>query len=373
MKQRNLILLFLLTFLLALPAFALASSKSQVIFSLDVLTDPIYQASSNQWQIANNTDEGLYAQSEGGMLLKSEGDPTIIYPISFGYKDFDKLIISFSTNKLTEVRVIPDITTTALNGPQFKKLVYPTGNVQKIEYSLRHRFFKDVKNDIGINFYTIKPANIIIHEIRLEKLNPIETASQVVVDYFTPAAYLPFTVNLFPAPFIFGRSAMAYFAPLLLVALFLLLRSNKWRKKAVIFLLAIFFLTDFRMAYEFLTYHITDYKTFVKPPVEEKVLRNYADFYSFSNWLGKSLPEDIESINYMSLGSADFPRILHYELYPLIINDDNFPSKFYAIYNRSDIRYSAHDRIIFDSDGPLSAVGELVDIFSENSFTFRED
>ena len=142
--RRNLILLFLLTFLLALPALAFAASKSQVIFSLDVLANPVYQTSASQWQIVNNTDEGLYIQEDGGVLLKSEGNPTIIYPLSFGYKDFDKLVISFSTDRLTEVRVIPDITTTALNGPQFKKLVYPDGNVQTLEYSLRHRFFKDV-------------------------------------------------------------------------------------------------------------------------------------------------------------------------------------------------------------------------------------
>ena len=371
--RRNLILLFLLTFLFALPAFAFAASKSQVIFSLDVLADPVYQTSDNQWQIVNNDDENLYVQDDRSVLFNGDGEFTLVYPIVFGYQDFDKLVVTLSSDTLVEVRLIPDVETTALTSQEFEKLIFPSQVFQEINYSLRHRFFKDVKENIGITFETSKVAQIKIKEIRLEKNNPAEIVSQTVVDYFTVSRYLPFTVNLFSSPMIFGRSAMIFFLPFVILALILFLLRTKWKRSAVIFLLAIFFLTDFRMAYEFLTYHITDYKTFVKPPVAEKVLRNYADFYSFSSWLDESLPEDIESINYLSLGSADFPRILHYELYPLIINDDNFSSKFYAIYNRSDIRYSAHDRVLFDSDGPLSAVGELVDIFNENSFTFKED
>src|SRR3989338_1308431 len=132
MGKRKTIFLIGITLMLLLPQIVFAASKSRVIFGFDLLTSTQYRASPNQWQITNNSDEGLYAQEDGSMLLKSDGDPTLVYPISFNKK----------------------VTTSQ----DFKVLTY----------SLRDKIFDQINNDIGINFSSLQPTTIVIKEIKLK-------------------------------------------------------------------------------------------------------------------------------------------------------------------------------------------------------------
>src|SRR3989344_4873781 len=107
MKIKVYIFLGFGAFLFLLPVLALAAEK-KIIFSPEFLTSQSYLNSANQWQIFNNTDEGLYPVGEG-LLLKSDGDVYLVYPFQFSAKDYDRLKIKFFSDQDLEVNILPNV------------------------------------------------------------------------------------------------------------------------------------------------------------------------------------------------------------------------------------------------------------------------
>ncbi len=351
------------------PATGLAK-ESKVIFSYDILASSDYQKSDAQWQISNNRDEGLYG-TDGGLLLKSDGDPYLVYPIKFSYHDYDRLKIVLYSNQPLQLTLIPNISQHGLSSYDLVRSL-PAGNSYlTVDFSLRLPFFKDPVNELGLNFYSGQPANIVIKEISLEKSNPVQLLSQAFKDFWRISPYSPFTVNLFPTPQIFGRPALIYFLPIILVLTWLILFKRRFWKISLALLFALWVLTDIRMSFEFFNYHLADYRSFVKPPTAEKTLRTYADFYQFADWLKNNLPPK-EEISFYNFGSVHFPRLLQYLVYPVVVYSNGEPTKFYVTYNRLDITYNASDQKLYQDGKELTGAGEIVSTYNKNSFIFKE-
>lgn len=371
MKGKILLFLASLTLFFLLPQIVFAAAKSEVIFSYDHLTSSGYLNSGKLWQISNNIEDGLYAQPDG-MLLKNDGDAYLVYPANFSYKDFDVLRIKFYSNRDVWVTIIPNVSTTGFNTYELRQRIEKSQQLQEIEFSLRLPFFAAPINDLGVNFYTLEPSDIVISEMSLAKSNFGQSAVRAIKDYFLVAPYSPFTVNLFPTPRIFGYSALLYFLPGLILLLWLLVKSKKWYQPAALILISVWVLIDLRMGYEFLIHNIEDYKTFVAPEQSDKVLRTYGDFYQFADWLAQELKQEARAVNYYNFGSAHFPRLLQYLVYPIKVDPDKQDSKTYVVYNRTDIFYNTDDKRIYQLDQPLSQPGEIVATYNQDSFIFQE-
>ena len=356
--------------LFLLPVLTLAAEK-KIIFSPEFLTSQLYLNSANQWQIFNNIDEGLYPAEEG-LLLKSDGDAYLVYPFQFSSKDYDRLRIKFFSDQSLAVTILPNVFTTAYHTFELNKKVSATSAAQEINFSLKLPFFSEPLDNLSINFKSQPPANIVIEEISLEKMDSAQLMLQAIKDYFRVAPYSPFSVNLFPAPRIFGRSALVYFLPIILVLVWLFLFAGRFRKIAAIILFGFWLLTDLRMSYEFFSYHFTDYQSYVKPPAAEKSLRNYEDFYQFSDWLKNNLSSADSAVNFYNFGSVHFPRLLQYLIYPVRVISEQPAGDIYVIYNRTDIVYNPADRKLHNLSGELSKAGEIVASYNQNSFIFKE-
>ncbi len=362
--MKRLLLLFFLS-LIIIPQVAFAAER-KVIFSAETLADP----SAIQWQISNNKDDSLYQKKEG-FLLKSDGDAYLVYSMEFSYNDFDELVITLYSDQELEITVLADVSKEGLNTFEFKQVAKPSEEFKEYHFSLRHPFFKQV-NDFGINFYSNGPSNIVLKEISLNKMGMAGFISQIFKDYFRIASYSPFTVNVFPTPRIFGHAAFMYFLPIFLILVWLLAFSPKYRTKAIIGLLILWIITDQRMGYEFARYQLYDYQTWVRPPVQEKMFRNYDDFYVFVDWLKKNLPSEKTAVNYYFFGPVQFPRILQYYLYPVEVYNQESKADTFVVLHRDDIKYNPADSRLYHGGKPISRVGDLKASYSDNSFIFIE-
>ncbi len=252
-----------------------ASAESKkIIFDLATLTN---NQTAGLWQIFNNTDKGLYPQGDN-LLLRSDGDAYLVYDGQFSYHDYHRLRLVIASNQPLRLTVIPNVSTTGYNTYELRRELPASTELTEVTVSLRLPFFKKPVDDLGINFYSAKPAEILIKEISLEKLNSAELAAVAFKDYFRVFEYSPFTVNLFAAPRIFGRSALIYVLPIIIWLIWLSLKSKRWREVALILLLSCWLVIDLRMVYEFFNYQLADYRDYVKPPIAEKRLRTYQDF-----------------------------------------------------------------------------------------------
>jgi len=370
MTKKSFIFFSLLTLLFLLPGICLAGQE-KIIFSYDVLSSVEYQKSASQWQITQNSDSGLYKKDDG-MMLKNDGGAYLIYPFVFSYHDYDQLKIIFYSDQPATILLVPDVTTIGSNSFELRKKVSAQESYQTIDFSLRHPFFKNKVQDIGLNFYTVLPSNLVIKEIVLVKLDFSEVILQVFKDYFLVAPYSAFTVNLFPTPRIFGHDALIYFLPLILLLAWLFFKSCRFRKIAGIILLLIWILIDCRMSYEFFVQGFDDYRNFVTPPQAEKKLRTYDDFYQFAGWLKDNLSKEYSEINFYGSGSVHLPRLLQYLAYPMLINNEENIGPVYVTYNRHDIVYNEAEKRLYQGDKPLSEVGELIANYNKDSFIFVE-
>lgn len=370
MKVKYFFLIFSISLFLFSSVTVLAAEKKEVIFNYDILTSSVYQESPNQWQIFNNKDEDLYSEDEA-LLLKSSGDVYLIYPIQFNYHDYDRLTISLYSNRPVVISLTPNMGTMRFNTFEIRETIDASEIYQEINFSLRQRFFKQNTENLGINFYSKYPTQIVIKEISLSKLTFPELIIQAIKDYWRVAPYESYTVNLFPTPLILGHSALVYFLPILLVLIWFALFNKRFRKIALIIIFLSWLLVDLRMSYEFLSYHLTDYQSFVKPKVSEKSLRNYNDFYQFSDWVNSNL-ENEKEINFYNSGSAHFPRILQYLIYPSLVHNEEAKAKIYISYNRTDITYSSSDQKLYKGEDSISEEGDIVAEYNNNSFIFVE-
>lgn len=364
---------FLIVFVALPPRPLLAAGAKQVILSYDFLNSAAYGNSPAQWKIFYNQDENLY-DGENGLAIKSDGDFYLVYPVNFNYRDFDRINLVLSADQPLEITVVPDVTTTGYTNFELVKKISAGPELQKISLSLRIKFFRETVDNIGLRFVSPKPANITLAEISLEKMSPGGVLLQGFKDYFRVAPYNSFTVNLFPAPRIWGRPALVYFLPVIFIFIWLLFFSKKWQKTAAIVLIVVWALIDSRMTYEFFFQHLADYQTFVKPPAPEKSLRNYGDFYQFAGWLKENLSQDKLAINFFTGSSPHFPRLLQYLIYPIRVESEGKNGKTFVFYQGQDIAFDPAGKRVYKNGRPLTAEGEIVSIYvyNKDSFIFRE-
>lgn len=369
MKFKKLLNLIIFCFLLAVPMLVFAAEK-KVIFNLDVLTEPT--AEDLYWEVVNNSDDQLYPQVDGGLMLRSSGEPSLIYPLPFNYQDYDKLSITLKTNRTVVITLVPDATTTGNTGPEFRRILVPQQDYKTFEFSLRHKFFKNELENFALNFESSEAADIVIQEIVLYKLNPVEVFDQGVKDFFFVSTYLPFTPNLLNTPIIFGHSFNFYFFPLVLLLLFFILLTKKYRYPALIIFIFVWVALDIRMLYEFNAQRIEDNKTFVSVNEQsEKYLRNYGDLYNFSAWVLENT--QAEEINFYGSTDAPYARVMQYLNYPQVINNESSEAETFVIYNRADVGLNPDTQTLFAGDKEISKPGKVVNSYNQNSLIFKEN
>lgn len=314
---------------------------------------------SPEFQAVSDHPFSLETQEKGFLFTLSPGVAYLVHPIGEDF-DFDNLTISLQSNQKLELTVIPNITTTANFTYEFQETINPSSHIQLYTFSLRHPYFKDLEN-IGFKFVTPKGAKIYLQEISFSKHTALQKIFQPFRDFFRVSPYSGFTVNVFPTPRIFGRSAFLYFLPLFLILLGFFLFSKKHHKKAMVALLLLWLLTDFRMSYEFFSYSRTDYHTWIKPPLREKTLRTYGDFYVFAKWLEENLPRDSKEINFYYPDNEHFPRLLQYYLYPVQVYPKEEKVPITVVFHRLDLK-----------ENFLTKPGQILSSFSEDSFIYLE-
>ncbi|OGY48124.1 MAG: hypothetical protein A3J65_00915 [Candidatus Buchananbacteria bacterium RIFCSPHIGHO2_02_FULL_45_11b] len=372
-KTGSLIFLSFAFFIFLAPRPLSAAENKRVILSYDFFNSSAYKNSPVQWQIFYNEDENLYDHDQG-LFLKSDGDLYLVYPVSFDYGDYDRLNLTLFSSQPLEIKIIPDVTTTGYTNYELAENISAGDLPQKISTSLRLKFFKKPVENIGLRLISKKPADIVFQEISLEKMSRLEILAQGAKDYFRIAPHDSFTVNLFPTPRIWGRSALVYWLPFLFFAMYLFFYSFKWRRAAAIFLLAVWLIIDFRMTAEFFYNQWVDYQSFVKPPAAEKSLRNYGDFYQFADWLKETISGETAEINYYGSEVSHYPRLLQYLAYPLKVNHEGNNSKIFVFYKQSDIGFDPAGKKIYKNGQPLTGEGEIIAAYPDNynSFIFQE-
>lgn len=331
---------FFLGFFLFFPGVA-SAQEATVLLKPDFLSPELEIVSDNPFSLS---------QQEGGFLLKvSSGVTYAVHPLQ---EPFDELKLALGSDQKVNLTVVANISSGGNYTYELQQTILPGDKIKEYRISLRHAFFKNA-SDFGIKIETPKPANLVIREVVLNKYNLTRKVVQVFKDYFRAAPYTTSTVNVFPAPRIFGRSAFVYLLPLLLILL-ILLAVPKYRKGALVGLLILWLFTDLRMNYEFFRYAAADNRTWIKPPAAEKTLRNYGDFYAFAAWVKKTLPPGTRAVN-LYLDNDHFYGILKYRLYPVMTERQGKIDGPYVIHNRPDVQL-----------GP----GEVMSRYDEDSFIF---
>ncbi|TSA45463.1 hypothetical protein D4R52_02400 [bacterium] len=343
------------------PPVVSASAQSQIILSRDRI-DPKLQVVDDNPFTVTQTEEGI-------LLNMAPGNFSFIYPLSdLGYRP-EKLTIFLKTDSALDVTIIPDITTTAAYTYELQQKISPTGDYAEYSFSLIHPYFKNAAN-IGIGIVAKKEANITFREIYLSQDSLSARIGQAFKDYFKVAPYSGFTVNLFPAPRIFGHDAFIYLLPIFFLFAGLLLFSKKYRKSALAGFLVLWLLTDGRMAYEFVAYQIEDYKTWIQPAAPDKTLRTYDDFYVFADWVKSNIPPGIKEIKYLDSVNPHFPRLLQYLDFPLRIGGADSQAGVWVVYDRSDLRFNADTGTVMQQEKTVSRPGTLIAQYNDRSFIF---
>lgn len=343
----------------AIPCSSLAVERQQILLDSQTLLPG--------WQVVTENEKTSVVRTDQGYLLKNFGATTFIYNGEFGYRDYDRLIISLQNSDAVALRIIPNVTTTANYTFENEQTVAASDGVQTVAFSLHYPNFQQVEN-FGIKFLTSGPANILIQEITLSQSSWAKKLLQPLKDYLRVAPYSGFTVNIFPAPRIFGRSAFVYFLPLFLMLVAALFYSSRFKHKALLGLLVLWLVTDARMGYEFLSYQIADYQTWIAAPQGQKTLRTYGDFYTFIDWLKETLPENTGSVNFHTANQAHFPRLAQYYLYPILVNPPS-AAAVYIVYRQPKLIYNHQDQRLYLDDKPVSDPG-VITFYDQDSFIF---
>lgn len=356
-------------FIFLLPVLAFASTSLE-IFSPEILASPEYAASGVEWGLYNNESIDIFLTDEGA-LFKNSGDAFLVYGISFNYHDFDVLKISMKVSESMEVTVIPNVSTTGYNTYELKKNIEPSNDIQEYTFSLRLPFFEEDITDLGLNFKSNSPSEVIIKKITLEKNPSSSVIIQAVKDYFTVAPYSPFTVNLIPTPRVFGYSAGAYLLPLVIALLILFFVMPKARVFAGICLLMLWIGLDLRMGYEFLEHRLYDNKTYVEAKTQDRYLRSYSDFYTFADFVSHNIKTG-STINFFNEHSSHFSRILQYLVYPSVISDAGSDQEYQIFYKASGLTFNEEDSRLYIDGEVITNPGEIIAEFKPGSIIFKQ-
>jgi len=327
------------------------SAAGQVLLDPDFIDENLEAVSDAPFTIA---------KTDGGFLLTlPPGISYLLYPVRPARSlEAYKLAISLHSDEPMNLTVVPNATIGGNYTYELAREILPGKEPKVYRFSLNHPLFKNV-NDIALKFTAEKPTKILLREISFQKQTAFQKIVQFEKDYFQAAPYSGFTVNIFPTPRIFGRSAFYYFIPVFLLFVALMLFSRRYRRAALIGLLGLWLLTDMRMNYEFLSYAAKDYKTWIKPAPSDKKLRTYGDFYAFADWLRKNLPKDRKEIGFYYLDNEHYPRLLQYYVYPIRVMPKKEDAKTFVVFHRGDMK----DKLL--SEGAME-----IESFKEDSGIF---
>ncbi|TSC94916.1 MAG: hypothetical protein Athens101410_697 [Parcubacteria group bacterium Athens1014_10] len=366
---------FLIIFLL-IPFFAFAGmAKEKVLLDFNFLAEEQQKAESDEnkmWR-AVDVEEFTVDSQRQTIILRGQGEMNLVSPgnLNFNYQDFDALSINFIANQDLDLRIIPDILTTAKNTFEFKKIISASREFKEYYFSLRHPFFAEKVDNIGFNFIVKDSVEIEIKSVKLYKKNFFGIIGQGIKDYFKTDTYSAYSANFFPAPRVWGHFAFIYFFPLFSAGIFLFFRSKKHWKIGIIILSAFWLFTDLRMVYEFLAYQAYDYKTWVKPVYERKTFRAENDFYQFIDFVKEKLPDDIKNINFYGDKQGFFTRKMQYLLYPIKIDFASQESRIYVVYQDASVVFNPADEKLYKDNEPISPKGTVIAPYYHNSFIFK--
>lgn len=352
----------------------ISRGKEKILLDYDYLVEEYQRRESDEnkmWRAVKVEDFTVDSKRQN-IILRGQGEMNLVSPndLNLSYKDFDALTINFFANQDLDLRIIPDISTTAKNTFELKKTIPAIKDFKEHNFSLRHPIFAGKVDHLGFNFISRDPVEIEIKSIKLYKKNFFGIIFQGIKDYFKTDTYSAYSSNFFPAPRIFGRFAFIYLFPAFLAGIFLFLRSKKYWEKGLIILAGLWLLTDLRMIYEFLSYQVYDYKTWVKPVYEKKIFRAENDFYQFADFVKERLPSDTEKVNFYGGPNDFFARKLQYLLYPIEVNFESQDAKIYVIYWDSSISFNSINERLYKDKEPISLKGVIIAPYYNDSFIF---
>lgn len=308
-------------------------------------------------QIVSDKPFSLEQQGEVFLLRVSKGVSYVVHPFDSTAR-YGELRIVLKSNILGDLTILANATTSGNHSYQYETKIEPSNEFLTFRFSLHHPFY-DKASDFAMKFIMASDGEIIVREISFVKHSTLQKLGSAFRDYFHTPPYSGFTVNVFATPQVFGESAFLYLLPVFVVLVLLLLFSTKYRKKALVGLVLLWLVSDFRMNYEFGKYISEDYRTWVKPARAEKSLRTYGDFYVFADWLKTNIPKDLNSANFYYLDNEHFPRLLQYYLYPVQILPKKDEAKAWVVYHRQDIK----DKLIGEGMREVASFSEDSGVF----------
>jgi len=130
-------------------------------------------------------------------------------------------------------------------------------------------------------------------------------------------------------------------------------------------------LFDMRMGAELMSYAVTDYKTFVQPPDEDKMFRTHGNFYTLAE---RMMPLIARYDRYVVYTREQMPFYsnLRYLTYPSIAlrpDQDTSGVKLWVMIDRGDIRVE-NNRLVDGNGTILSGTGTVIANYDTGSFLF---
>lgn len=236
-------------------------------------------------------------------------------------------------------------------------------------------------------------ATVVIRSIRSEGLSLPERVAEAWKTFWMFDTFGTYSVNFLWGPLVtfdplsraqlyehqppMALSANRYFYILIALAgiiLFALARWKKYRNALPVFLgitamLWVFY--DLRMGAEYLSYALTDYRSYISQPAEKKRFRQYENFYAAAEQAVPLLRQD-ESYTVIPPAQSQVEQILQYETYPSIparTDEQKLASRLWFVFRRPDVRVSSGGLVA--NGQPMTPPGEVLQRYDDSSFLYR--
>jgi hypothetical protein len=126
------------------------------------------------------------------------------------------------------------------------------------------------------------------------------------------------------------------------------------------------------MGAEIISYGIEDYRSYIKPPEDEKTFRTHRNLYTR---IEKMLPIIKQYDRYVLIAFEPSPfysnlRYMSYPSIPLHTDQDTTGVKLWVIVDRRDITVNAQNHLVNGEGTPLTATGRVLQIIDDKTFLF---
>jgi len=258
-----------------------------------------------------------------------------------------------------------------------------------------------------IGFVLQHKGELLIEDIRLTHWNLFEKAREAFFSFWKFDKFRPYSINFLWGPVIGlnpvwraeifegpppprGWYSGYVFYPLILLAgiasVIIYQRTRRTHHAIGVFILCLtclWLLFDLRMGTELLSYVRTDWQQFILATPEQKRFRAFDDFLSVYEKAFPSL-KDAETYGIAPTYGSPFASLATYITYPHTVltpeavlqhGPPTHSPMTWLVYNRNDVRIDEENHLIWikeDGIHRLSKPGEVVEIFSDNSFLFKE-